>query len=74
MVNSKQRKNSGRYTPKYVENIPFKLREELDILEERVLYDEWENYRDGWRSPPEKNRIKFLNSRNKRVPDHFVVG
>lgn len=62
---------SGRYIPKYTKPLPWKLREELDIHEERVMYDEWDNYRDGFREPLEKNKIKFKISRNKFIPKHF---
>lgn len=74
MVSKRTRKNSGRYTPKYTENLPFHLREELDIVEERTLYDEWDNYRDGFRTPLEKNKIKHYLSRGKRIPNHFIIG
>ena len=68
------KRQSGRYTPKYTENLPFKVREELDLHEERVLYDEWDNYRDGFREPLEKNKIKFYKLRGKRIPNNFIVG
>ena len=73
-MRKKWKRTSGRYVPKYHEKLPFNLRDEFDICEERVFYDEWENYRDGFRDLPEKNRVKFLKSRNKRIPNGFVMG
>jgi len=72
-MRKRSQRKSGRYSPDYNERLPFALREELDLFEERILYDEWTNYRDGFRALPEKNRIKFLKSRNKRIPTGFVI-
>ena len=66
MVTSKKiRKHSGRVSPKYIEKLPFKLREELDLFDERTFWDDWNDYRDGFREPIEKNRYKFLKKKNK---------
>lgn len=44
----KSKKHSGRYTPKLHSKIPFNemIEEGLEPQEE---YDEWANYRDGYR-------------------------
>ena len=43
------KRKSGYYVPKYDEMLPMKIRLEFDYLEERVLFDDWEDYRDGFR-------------------------
>ena len=48
-MRTKCNRHSGRYTPSYSENLPFDLRGDLDIHEERVLFDDWNDYRDGMR-------------------------
>jgi hypothetical protein len=58
------KRQSGRHVPKYNEHLPFNVREELDIHENRTLYDEWYNWRDGIRAPIERNKTKFLTKRN----------
>lgn len=71
MINKKVRRHSGRYSANYTNKLPFKVREELDLFDERPLYDDWQNYRDGFRAPMERNKIKFLKSRGKFIPDSF---
>ena len=78
----KLRRNSGRYIPKYHEQLPFKIREENDVIEERALWDDWTDYRDGFRSNFCKIRFKrmmkqtrqFLNKRTwrKKRKDKFI--
>ena len=50
-MRKKSKRKSGHYVPKYVERLPFNLRCELDLLEQRVLFDDWIDYRDGFREP-----------------------
>lgn len=57
-MNTKDRRNSGRYIPHYEENLPMQLREELDIEEHRVMWSDWVDCRDGQRMPRERNYYK----------------
>ena len=66
------KKKSGRSSAKYHIKLPFAIREELDLFDENIYYNEWHNWRDGFRALPEKNRIKFLKSRKKQIPNGFI--
>ncbi|MFW5705127.1 MAG: hypothetical protein ACOCXG_04775 [Nanoarchaeota archaeon] len=46
----KTRKNSGRFSVKYNEKFPFNFRIRNDILDERILWNDWNDYRDGQRN------------------------
>ncbi len=43
------KRKSGEYVPKYCDNIPFRIRVKYDFLEERKMYNDWDDWRDGMR-------------------------
>jgi len=68
MTKSKKiRRNSGRYVPRYSFNLPFDVREELDLHEERVMWDDWNDYRDGMRRGSRFKDILSFNRMMKRT-------
>lgn len=73
----KGKKRTGRYVPKYCEHIPFDVREENDYIEYRILWDDWEDYRDGQRNfcwgygdKPLLDKNKILRMRSCGVALH----
>lgn len=47
---TKVRKSSGRIKPRYHEKLSFDERVENDFLDENIYWDDWNDYRDGFRN------------------------
>lgn len=55
-MNKKKRRHSGRYTPR-VDSPTMKHSEKIkDAVDPQVEYDDWINYRDGYRDKLGKER------------------
>jgi hypothetical protein len=63
---NKNKRKSGRYIPKYTFNLPFKIREELDLHEYRTMWDDWIDWRDGMRASWDKLRFKRMMKKTKQ--------
>ena len=59
MVSSKDRKHSGRITSELT--IPKKIALEENLEVNNIYYDEWNNYRDGFRRPIDNTKIRSEN-------------
>jgi hypothetical protein len=57
MITKKDRKNSGKYTPELIKPRDMKFKEIIDeALEPNEEYDDWLNYRDGFRDKKGRSR------------------
>jgi len=71
-MNKKDRRHSGRYTPRFAGKVYMKYSEiKKEALEPKVEYDDWTNYRDSWRNETyfewkKKDKKKRTKSRKRK--------
>ena len=58
MTTNKDRKHSGRYTPRMAGTILNKEKQDELIQLPEESYDDWIERRDGWRYDPDKTHIR----------------
>ena len=69
VLNQKLRRYSGRVTPRLNKGTSIKILIE-DGLEPQVYWDDWKDYRDGFRGSDDR---KMLRNEHMRFSRHFDV-
>ena len=67
--NQKLRRHSGRVTPRLAKGMTMKVLIE-EGLEPQTYWDDWKDYRDGFRGSDDR---KMLRNENMRLSEYFDV-